>query len=92
MSRHTYTGTVEGQIYADYLDLAKGSTLVAEPGVTYDIVGAPRELPNADGVHVPLELPVPPPDGNWADPEPEPAPRPKKSQQAPPAATSEETG
>lgn len=88
MSRHTYTGTAE-QVYSDYLDLAKGSTLVAEPGGTYDIAGAPRELPNADGEHVPIELPVPPSDGNWADPEP--AAKPKKQPAAVPADTVEES-
>lgn len=92
MSRHTYIGAVEGQVYSDYLDLEHHRTLVADPGGTYDIAAAPRELPNEDGELVPVELPVPPPDGRWADPEPEPAPKPKKPQQAPPAATSEETG
>lgn len=91
MSRHTYIGTVQGQVYPDYRDLETGSTLVAELGRTYDITGAPRELPNADGELVPVELPVPPPDGRWTDPEPER--KPKKSQPAAvPADTSEETG
>jgi hypothetical protein len=41
--------------YAEYIDAAKGSTLVAEPGGTYDITparGHARDLPM-------------PPDGRW---------------------------
>jgi hypothetical protein len=54
--------------YAEYLDLAKASTLVAEPGETYDIepaAGAPDGLPM-------------PPDDRWSAPA---APRAKTSKE-----------
>ncbi len=58
-------GEPVAKTYAEYLDLAKGSTLVAEPGETYDInraVGAPEGLPM-------------PPDDGWTEPADRPAPR-----------------
>lgn len=87
MGRHTYTGGVE-QIYADYRDAGTGQTLVASPGGTYDIQAAPRSAlsepdEHGDTVHVPVDLPVPPPDGRWADPEPVKPPKPKTPAQGP---------
>lgn len=73
MSRHTYTGTVEGQTYADYLDVETGSTLVAYPGQSYDIAQAGgHTVPGDDGEPIPLDRPVPPPDGNWTTPKDSP--------------------
>lgn len=50
--KYAYTGDAE-QVYPQFIDTAKGSTLVAEPGKTYDI--APAE---GHAVKVP-------PDARW---------------------------
>lgn len=67
MPAFTFRGVVE-QTYPQYIDNAKGSTLVAAPGETYDIAQAegltvPGE-PDKDGNSelVPLNLPMPPDD------------------------------
>ncbi|MGH3376338.1 MAG: hypothetical protein ACRDP6_16515 [Actinoallomurus sp.] len=69
MPAFTYGGDVE-QTYPQYIDTAKGSTLVAAPGETYGIEQAvgltvPGE-PDKDGNSelVPLKLPMPP-DDRW---------------------------
>lgn len=68
MPSFKYTGSVE-QVFPQYLDKAKGSTLVAVPGETYGIeqvagLTVPGE-PDKDGHptdSVELELPMPPTD------------------------------
>ncbi len=95
---HTYTGTVEGQVYPQYLDAQTGRTLVAEPGHSYEIVPAVgHTVLNSDGELVAAELPMPT-DTNWtsaptvsayAQPEPAPAvaPEPEPSPVEPGSST-----
>lgn len=52
MGRYSYTGDDE-RVYPGYRDVGAGTTLVAEPGGSYEIAA-------------PDEAPVPPPDGRWA--------------------------
>lgn len=69
MPKFTYAGPVE-QVFPQYIDKAKGSTLVAEPGETYDIEqvagltvpGAPDEDGSPQLVELELAMP---PDDNW---------------------------
>jgi hypothetical protein len=70
--RYTYGGG-EPQTYPQYLDAAKGTTLVAEPGQTYDVAqvegltvpGAPDKA----GATSPVEVKLPmPPDDRWTAP------------------------
>lgn len=69
MARYTYTGS-EQQVYPQYLDAEKGTTLVADPGGTYDVaqvegLTAPGE-PDEDGGSQPVELKLAmPPDDRW---------------------------
>ncbi|KAB2384756.1 hypothetical protein [Actinomadura montaniterrae] len=72
--KYTFGGDV-ATTYAEYIDVAKGSTLVAEPGQTYEIrqaagVTRPGAKRGEDGElietgeHEPVELPLPP-DSRW---------------------------
>jgi hypothetical protein len=67
--RYIFQGDHE-QTYPQYLDVAKGSTLVAEPGQAYEIAQAegltvPGE-PDEDGGTQPVEVALAmPPDGRW---------------------------
>jgi len=61
--------------YAEYLDLAKGSTLVAEPGKTYDIAPAAGHTwsratgeVDKDGQPVYEQFEQMPPDDGWSEP------------------------
>lgn len=69
MPRFTYGGA-EPQTYPQYLDAAKGTTLVAEPGQGYEIAQAegltvPGE-PDGHGATQPVEVTLPmPPDDRW---------------------------
>jgi hypothetical protein len=67
--RFTYAGPAE-QVFPQYIDTAKGSTLVAVPGETYDIEQVPGLTvpgePDEDGNPQLVELQLAmPPDGNW---------------------------
>lgn len=73
--KYTFGGDVT-TTYAEYIDVAKGSTLVAEPGQTYEIrqaAGVTRPgvkngedgEPIETGEHEPVELPMPP-DARWS--------------------------
>lgn len=53
--KHTFTGEAV-TTYAEYIDAERQSTLVAEPGVTYEIAPARGHA---------RELPVPP-DDRWS--------------------------
>lgn len=69
MPKFTYTGS-EPQTYPQYLDAGKNTTLVAEPGETYDIAqvdgltvpGENDEDGNPTVVEVKLAMP---PDDRW---------------------------
>lgn len=79
MPRYVYNGA-EPQTYPQYLDAGKGTTLVAEPGGTYDVAqveghtvpGEPDEKGGSPAVEVALAMP---PDGRWSEPPVPPAPR-----------------
>ncbi|WP_067483769.1 hypothetical protein [Actinomadura hibisca] len=73
MPRFTYGGE-HAATYVEYIDVERGSTLVAEPGRVYDIAPAAGVTrPGPDGEHVPARLPVPP-DDCW-----KPAPKERQS-------------
>lgn len=63
MPKFTYGGDVT-QTYPQYLDTAKGSTLVAAPGETYDIAQVAETVADGEGGSEPLQLPMPP-DERW---------------------------
>jgi chitodextrinase len=72
-----FTGDT-ARTYPQYLDEATWTTLVAQPGVSYDMTPAgSRDLPvpPSDGLWQ-ATAPAPPPDPEPAAPEPEPAPVP----------------
>ena len=82
MSRYTYTGK-EKVIFSHYLDVSDPenvTTLVAEPGETYEIkqADAPHVI-KPDGQFTDQELPMPP-DGNWKPAEAPKAEAKKKEQ------------
>lgn len=69
MARYAYTGD-QRVIYSHYLDVSKpdaATTLVPEPGKTYEIKQAdsPRVI-QPDGQFTDQELPMPP-DDNWRE-------------------------
>jgi hypothetical protein len=64
MSTYRYGGNVE-QIYPNYVDKAKGSTLVAAPGQSYDVEQVTDlTVPDGEGGMAVLALPMPP-DEQW---------------------------
>lgn len=85
MPRYVYNGA-EPQTYPQYLDVGKGTTLVADTGGTYDVaqvegLTAPGEQDERGGslaVEVKLAMP---PDGRWSEPSAPPQP-PARGRQA----------
>lgn len=69
MPRYTFGGA-EPQTYPQYLDVDKGTTLVAEPGGTHDVaqvegLTVPGE-PDSKGATRSVEMTLPmPPDDRW---------------------------
>ncbi|MFC5184371.1 hypothetical protein [Actinomadura harenae] len=63
MPSYTYGGDVV-QTYPQYLDRGTGRTLVAEPGLTYDVDQVIDSVAAPSGGREPLRLPMPP-DDRW---------------------------
>jgi hypothetical protein len=82
--RYQFTGDA-AQVYPQYLDVEKGTTLVAEPGQTYDIrqvegltvPGPNTEDGTATAVEVKLAIP---PDDRWSPEKPPTRTRPARAE------------
>lgn len=63
--KYTFSGPTE-QVYPQYLDVAEGHTLCAQPGGTYEIAQADGLIfPDGKGGFVDAVMPMPP-DEQWS--------------------------
>jgi hypothetical protein len=81
MPKYTYGGD-QPVVFSHYLDVTDPenvTTLVAEPGKTYDIRQAEgHHVIQPDGQFTAAELPMPP-DGDWTEAKPAPAAKKKEN-------------
>lgn len=96
--KFTFGGDAE-TTYAQFIDIEKGSTLVAEPGKTYDIAVAEghafRRLadePDTEGNPVYEEYEPLPPDDRWKSAADTPPPTPRAGRRAAGDDTPKENG